>query len=328
MVVNLQTNVSWTVGFSVPAGAFFIATCVFLLGTPLYRRVPPSGSPFTRIFRVLGIAFKNRKKILPEDACELYEVPGEMSAVPGQPKIPHTNGLKCLDRAAVPDRLDTIKEDIEEGEEFDASIPEPKSSGLEEDTTDKKGKQKKKNLYVTITEVEEVKCILRLLPIAFTLIFYNAIYAQMTTMFILQGEGMDTALGSLNVAPATVSVLDSLSVIIFVFIYDLLITPFFKRIGRPISLLVRIGAGYIVATLSMIVAGVVEVVRLNVVKDNNLQDVDPTEDGAPTVPMSVWWQIPQYALVGISEVLSLTGSMEMFYREAPGMCIFCAISLL
>lgn len=28
---------------------------------------------------------------------------------------------------------------------------------------------------------------------------------QMTTLFILQGEGMDTQLGSLNVAPATVS---------------------------------------------------------------------------------------------------------------------------
>ena len=94
----------------------------------------------------------------------------------------------------------------------------------------------------------------------------------------------------------------------------------------------------------------VEIVRLQVVADNNLQNVDPTADGSPTVPMvrccstrallrgraggcirtalllavaagaagtlveaglllsvcacccavpqSVWWQIPQYMLVG------------------------------
>jgi peptide/histidine transporter 3/4 len=69
---------------------------------------------------------------------------------------------------------------------------------------------------VTLTEVEELKCIVRLLPVMLTLIVYNSVYAQMTTLFILQGEGMDTQLGSLNVAPATVSVLDSISVIIWV----------------------------------------------------------------------------------------------------------------
>jgi hypothetical protein len=58
---------------------------------------------------------------------------------------------------------------------------------------------------VTLTEVEEVKAVARLLPIMATLIVYNAVYAQMTTLFILQGEGMNTSLGSLDVAPATVS---------------------------------------------------------------------------------------------------------------------------
>lgn len=136
---------------------------------------------------------------------------------------------------------------------------------------------------------------------------------------------MDTALGSLNVAPATVSVLDSISVVAFVFLYDLVIDPAFKRWGQPISPLVRIGGGYVCAILSMIVAGVVEVVRLNVVKDNGLEDVDPTQDGSATVPMSVWWQIPQYCLVGMSEVGSTVGSMELFYQQAPdGMRSTCA----
>ena len=311
VIVNLQTNVSWTVGFAVPAGSFFIATVIFVLGSRLYRKVPPGGSPFTRIFKTIRVAIKNRKRVVPSEE-ELHEVPGEMSIVPGQPKLPHSEGMRWLDKAASPVALVTIKEEDEESQDEAGDADEAEKSSIDK-------------FLLTVTEVEEVKCVLRLLPIAFTLIFYQAIYAQMTTMFILQGEGMDTALGSLNVAPATVSVLDSISVIIFVFIYDLLIVPWFKKLGHPISLLQRIGAGYIVACLSMIVAGVVEVVRLQVVNDNNLENTDPTMDGAPTVPMSVWWQIPQYALVGVSEVLAMVGSMELFYQQAPdGMRSTCA----
>ena len=44
-------------------------------------------------------------------------------------------------------------------------------------------------------------------------------------------------------------------------------------------------AGYGVACLSMVVAAVVEIVRLQVVADNNLQSSDPTAPGAPVVPM-------------------------------------------
>jgi hypothetical protein len=49
-------------------------------------------------------------------------------------------------------------------------------------------------------------------------------------------------------------VLDSLSVIIWVPLYDFLIAPYFARRGRPISGLVRIGIGFVIAILSMIAA--------------------------------------------------------------------------
>lgn len=52
---------------------------------------------------------------------------------------------------------------------------------------------------------------------------------------------MDTSLGSLHVAAATVSVLDCFSVMFWVVMFDMVIAPYFVKIGRPISLLQRIG---------------------------------------------------------------------------------------
>lgn len=127
---------------------------------------------------------------------------------------------------------------------------------------------------------------------------------------------MNTYLGSIKVPAATVSVLDSLSIIVLVFIYDLLIDPFFKRIGRPITFLQRIGWGYIAAILSMVVAGIVETFRLQQVYAQDLTDVNPNDPNATVVSMSVWVQAPQYILVALSEVLSMIGSLNMFYEES------------
>lgn len=41
----------------------------------------------------------------------------------------------------------------------------------------------------------------------------------------------------------------------------------------------------------MVAAAVVEIVRLNIVDSNGLQNDNPSTDGSPTVPMSVWWQV-------------------------------------
>lgn len=58
---------------------------------------------------------------------------------------------------------------------------------------------------------------------------------QMDTLFILQGEAMDTSLGGLTLAAATVSVVESISSLFWVAAYDLVIAPFFASKGRPIS---------------------------------------------------------------------------------------------
>lgn len=43
--------------------------------------------------------------------------------------------------------------------------------------------------------------------------------------------------------------------------------------------------------LGMAAAAVLEIIRLGVVGRHGMTDVDPSADGSPAVPISVWWQV-------------------------------------
>lgn len=64
-----------------------------------------------------------------------------------------------------------------------------------------------------------------------------------------------------------------------------------------------------ISTMSMVVACIVEVVRLGEVGRMNLYtSTDP-------VPMSVFWLTPQYFIIGAAEIMVNIGTMELFYSE-------------
>ena len=63
---------------------------------------------------------------------------------------------------------------------------------------------------------------------------------------------------------------------------------------------------------AMIVAAGIEAYRLKLVAQEDIQN-----DPKATVNMSWAWQIPQYSLVGLSEVFANIGTMQLFYEAAP-----------
>ncbi|KAL9270487.1 NRT1/ PTR FAMILY 5.10-like protein [Drosera capensis] len=102
----------------------------------------------------------------------------------------------------------------------------------------------------------------------------------------------------------------SIFIVIFIPIYDRLLVPFSLSItGKPagIAILQRIGIGLFISTLAMVIAALVESKRLEVALQHGLIDLPHV-----TVPMSVWWLIPQYALFGISDVFTMVGLQEFF----------------
>ncbi|GMN23862.1 hypothetical protein TIFTF001_000298 [Ficus carica] len=284
VLVWVQESVSWGLGFGIPAVTMAIAILSFFSGTRLYRNQKPGGSPLIRIAQVVMAAVRKRRVQVPADKALLYEVADAESVIKGSRGVVGTFVI-FFDKAAVEIETDNIKDSVNAWR------------------------------LCTVTQVEELKAIIRLLPIWATGIMFAAVYSQMGSLFVLQGKKMDRRLApsSFKIPSATLSIFDTISVIIWVPIYDRIIVPVARKFtGHPngITQLQRMGIGLFISIFSMLSAGLVELVRLRIVRTHNYYELD-------AVPMSVFWQIPQYFLIGCAEVFIFIGQLEFFYEQAP-----------
>lgn len=73
-LVYIQDNVGWGLGYGIPTIGLSVSVLVFLIGTPFYRHKLPSGSPFSRIAKVIIAAVRKRNVPIPNDSKELHEL--------------------------------------------------------------------------------------------------------------------------------------------------------------------------------------------------------------------------------------------------------------
>ncbi|KAE9450817.1 hypothetical protein C3L33_17282, partial [Rhododendron williamsianum] len=93
LIVWIQENAGWGLGFGIPALFMGIAIASFFSGTSLYRFQNPQGSPLTRMCQVLVASFRKRNLEVPTDSSLLYEEPDKTSAMEGSRKLDHTDEL-------------------------------------------------------------------------------------------------------------------------------------------------------------------------------------------------------------------------------------------
>ncbi|XP_051141614.1 protein NRT1/ PTR FAMILY 7.1-like [Andrographis paniculata] len=277
ILVYYEDTGKWTLGFWLATGSAILALIAFLLGSSSYRYVNASGNPLPRIMQVFVAAFRKWNVRLTEGE-PLYEVEGSESAIQGSRKIYHSDEFLFLDKAAI-----VTEQDL-------CSPPNPWR-------------------LCSVTQVEEVKCLFRMLPIWLCTIIYSLVFSQMASIFVEQGDVMNSEIGNFHLPAASMSSFDICSVLIFTGIYRQIVTPIAKRFtGNPRGLteLQRMGIGIIISMLAMVAAGVTEMERL--------KRVIP---GVRVSPMSIFWQVPQYVLVGASEVFMYVGQLEFFNGQAP-----------
>ena len=96
VLVYIQDNVGWTLGYGLPTVGLVISVLIFLAGTPFYRHKVPAGSPFTRMAKVIVAAIRKWRVPLPSDPKELYELDLEEYARKGKFRIDSTPTLRLV----------------------------------------------------------------------------------------------------------------------------------------------------------------------------------------------------------------------------------------
>lgn len=167
----------------------------------------------------------------------------------------------------------------------------------------------------TLTDVEEVKLVLRMLPTWATTIMFWTVYAQMTTFSVSQATTMDRHIGKFEIPPASLTLFFVGSILLTCVFYDRVVIPITKRVlnnPQGLSPLQRIAVGLVLSIIAMIAAALTEVKRLNVAHMHGL-----TNDANAMIPLSVFWLVPQFLLVGAGEAFTYIGQLDFFLRECP-----------
>ncbi|KAK6915746.1 Proton-dependent oligopeptide transporter family [Dillenia turbinata] len=271
-IVWISMNKGWWKGFLISTVFTAVGFVVLGFGKPFYRGRAPGDSPLVRIIQVVIVAFKNRSLPKPENPEELYELDDKV--LPSVHKISHTDQFSFFDRAAIL----------------------PKES------------EPQQWKVCTVTQVEEFKVLVRMMPILFSTIIMNTCLAQLQTFSVQQGAMMDLHLGSIKVEAPMVPVIPLVFMAILIPIYDFFFVPFARKITHHpsgITQLQRVGVGLVLSVISMAVAAIVEVKRRNRFHKD------------PAHPISLFWLSFQYGIFGIADMFTLVGLLEFFYKEAP-----------
>ncbi|XP_050281672.1 protein NRT1/ PTR FAMILY 5.10-like [Quercus robur] len=168
----------------------------------------------------------------------------------------------------------------------------------------------------TVNDVGEAKAVLRLVPIWATSLGYAIVFAQTSTFFTKQGATLDrTIFPGFEIPAASLQFFGGLAMVFFIPVYDCIFVPIARAITtKPfgITMLQRIGTGMLLSIICMVIAALIEIKRLKTAKEYGLVDMLDV-----TIPMSVWWLLPQYVLSGIADVFTMVGLQEFFYDQVP-----------
>lgn len=235
VLVYIQDEVGRSWAYGICSVSMFSAILIFLSGTKKYRYKKSSGSPIVHILQVISAAVKKKNLTIPLNLSLLYENSPEDSRIEHtdqfqlvtciniskfsifwEPKIGSllvllvvwTYIYSLLDKAAI-----AVEGDFEGNASSCAPNPWKLSS---------------------VTRVEEVKMMVRLLPIWATTIIFWTTYAQMLTFSVEQASTMERSIGNFQIPAGSLTVFFVVAILITLAVNDRLIMPLWKKLkGQP-----------------------------------------------------------------------------------------------
>lgn len=160
----------------------------------------------------------------------------------------------------------------------------------------------------TVSEVEQLKAVMALAPIWIVNMLSTTVVSAHGAFNVPQARRMDRHIGSSGfiIPPASMSVFSSLTLISWIPFYDRVLVPRVRKItGYPggIKVLQRIGIGFFLSLVGLLVSAVVEMERRRLGRRNER--------------LSAMWLAPQHCLHGLGESFHAVGQLEFLYDQLP-----------
>ncbi|GAV65441.1 PTR2 domain-containing protein, partial [Cephalotus follicularis] len=283
VVVYIQTNVSWVLGFAIPTACLVLSIGIFLIGKNTYIILKPQGSVFVDMAKVITAAFRKRNVDVRSASEQLYDPPIKESDSQTT-KLTHTNKFRCLDKAAI---------------------------NTDSSELDDEGKPKNGWRLCTLQQVEQLKLLLGMVPVWLTGIGCFVAMDQQNTIGILQAIQMNKSVGShFKIPPGWMGLSSMIALSIWIFIYERIYIPRAKKMtgkDKRMTMTQRINIGIVMAILCSLVAGIVEKHRREAALRN----------GSFESPLSITLLLPQFALSGLIEAFAAVAIMEFLTTQLP-----------
>lgn len=168
----------------------------------------------------------------------------------------------------------------------------------------------------TVTQVEEIKILLKLIPIPTCTIMLSVILTEYLTLSVQQAYTLNTHMGHLKLPVTCMPVFPGLSIFLLLSLYYTIFVPLSRRItGHPrgASQLQRVGLGLTISVISVGWAGVFERYR----RSYAIREGYEASFLSPMPGLSAYWLLIQYCLIGLAEVFCIVGLLEFLYEESP-----------
>ncbi|KAI3443756.1 hypothetical protein Pfo_000421 [Paulownia fortunei] len=227
IIVYIQNEFGWVVGFGVPVGLMLLSTVMFFLGSKLYIKVKPNKSLLTGLVQVLVASRKNRHLEFPPESSD--------GAIIITARV---LSLSYLNKACI---LRNPEKDLKP----DGSSSDPWR-------------------LCSVLQVEVLKSLIELLPIWSTGIMIGVTISQ-HSFPVLQASTLNRRLvANFKIPPGSFGLFGVLTLTIWVTLYDRVVVPHLSKHTknpRGIGFKTRIGIGLFISCFATAAAALVERAR-------------------------------------------------------------------
>lgn len=283
VIPEISSRLGYEFAFGACSLVLFQSVFVIWSGRSMYLHAPLEGSVFTVVYNVMADARRAKR-----NGGFLAIADGDVAPPEYEPEATEADTTPAL----APKKLGSVSDVANELDDADGERPKHWLDWA----VPYHGRQR----------VEDIKSVLRVLPVFAFLPIFWCLFNQQQSTWLFQAERMDRHIFGYEIEPSQFQIINPLCIMILLPLFAKGVWPALARCGIAIKLLDRMCIGFVIASASFFVSAWVQ----SFMEDRMVGD-------EPAGETHIALQIPQIAIISVSEILISVTGLEFAYSQAP-----------